>query len=85
MSQPSVAVVSDARAFAVAPSASAIERASSGGPGALRRFLFWPAEFLRLIAVAYLFPLVVLAIGLPIALTVTGLLIAGQWVWQSLS
>jgi hypothetical protein len=46
--------------------------------------MFWPAEFLRLIAVAYLFPLVVLAIGLPVALAVTGLLMAGQWLWQSL-
>ena len=46
--------------------------------------MFWPAEFLRLIGVAFLFPVVILAMGLPLALAVTGLLLAAQWLWQSL-
>jgi hypothetical protein len=83
MSQHPVAVVVDAAPFAVRPASRAVERVSGGAPSALRRLMFWPAEFLRLLAVAYLFPLAVLAIGLPVALAVTGLLIAGQWLWQS--
>lgn len=46
------------------------------------RAMFWPAEFLRLIGVAFLFPVVILAMGLPLALAVTGLLLAAQWLWQ---
>lgn len=83
MSQHPVAVAADAAPFAVTSPSRAVERVSGGGPSTLRRLMFWPAEFLRLMAVAYLFPLVVLAIGLPVALAVTGLLKAGQWLWQS--
>jgi hypothetical protein len=83
MSQHPVAVASNALPFTLTPASGAIARAD-GGPRAPKGLMFWPAEFLRLIAVAYLFPLVVLAIGLPVALAVTGLLMAGQWLWQSL-
>jgi hypothetical protein len=82
MSQHPVAVAADPLPFTLAPLATA--RAADGKPRAPRGLMFWPAEFLRLMAVAYLFPLVVLVIGLPVALAVTGLLIAGQWLWQSL-
>jgi hypothetical protein len=41
--------------------------------------LFWPAEFLRVVGVAYLFPVVILAIGVPLALALNGLLMAAQW------
>jgi hypothetical protein len=84
MSQHPVAVASDALPFTLTPDSGAIARAVDSGPRAPKGFMFWPAEFLRLLAVAYLFPLVVLAIGLPVALAVTGLLMAGQWLWQSL-
>lgn len=84
MSQHPVAVASDAVPFAFTTASRATARADAGGPRARRGLMFWPAEFLRLIAVAYLFPLAVLAIGLPVALAVTGLLMAGQWLWQSL-
>ena len=49
------------------------------------RTMFWPAEFLRLIGVAFLFPIVILAMGLPVAFAVTGLLLAAQWLWQLLA
>jgi hypothetical protein len=84
MSRHPVAVVSDAAPFALPPASRAIEGVSGGGASAWRRLTFWPAEFLRLMAVAYLFPLVVLAIGAAVALAVTGLLVVGQWLRQSL-
>lgn len=46
--------------------------------------MFWPAEFLRLVGVVYLFPIVILAIGIPLALALNGLILAGQWLWRSL-
>jgi hypothetical protein len=49
-------------------------------PGVWKRLSFWVAEFLRLVAVVYLLPIVILAIGIPIALAVNGLIFAAGWV-----
>jgi hypothetical protein len=45
----------------------------------VRNVMFWPAEFLRLVGVAYMFPVVILAIGVPLALALSGLIMAGEW------
>ena len=42
------------------------------------------ADVAGLIGAIYLFPITVLAIGIPIALTVVGLLLAARWVWNVL-
>ena len=52
-------------------------------PGVWKRLSFWVAEFLRLVAVVYLLPIVILAIGIPIALAVNGLIFAAGWVWTA--
>lgn len=57
------------------------ERSAAGEPGPWSRLLFWPAEFLRLVGVVYLFPVVILAIVIPFALALNGLLLAGDWLW----
>jgi hypothetical protein len=59
-------------------------RLEAGEPGPWKRLLFWPAEFLRLVGLVYLFPIVILAIGIPLALALNGLLRAGSWLWQLL-
>ena len=42
------------------------------------------ADVAGLIGVIYLFPITVLAIGIPIALAIAGLLLAARWVWNVL-
>ena len=55
-------------------------RAESSQPSAWRRVSFWPLEFLRLVAVVYMFPLAILAIGIPVGLVLLG----AAWVWRTL-
>ncbi len=45
---------------------------------------FWPLEFLRLVAAVYLLPLAILAIGIPVGLALTGVLLGAAWVWRTL-
>ena len=59
-------------------------RAESSQPSAWRRVSFWPLEFVRLVAVVYMFPLAILAIGIPVGLALTGLLLGATWVWRAL-
>jgi len=59
-------------------------RAESSQPSAWRRVSFWPLEFLRLVAVVYMFPLAILAIGIPVGLALTGVLLGATWVWRAL-
>jgi hypothetical protein len=59
-------------------------RAESGQPGVWRRISFWPLEFLRLVGVVYLLPLAILAIGLPLGLALTGVLLGAGWAWRAL-
>lgn len=71
--------LSEAGAFALPGGSVAIGRIAPRRRRAGRRLLFWPAECLRLIGVVYLFPVVILAIGVPLALALNGLLMAAQW------
>jgi hypothetical protein len=59
-------------------------RVESSQPSAWRRVSFWPLEFLRLVAVVYMFPLAILAIGIPVGLALTGVLLGAAWVWRAL-
>jgi hypothetical protein len=61
-----------------------VERTRPNPPGASRRMLGWVKEGLLLVAVAYAFPLAILAIGIPVALTINGLLIAASWAWKAI-
>ena len=42
------------------------------------------ADLVGVIGVVYLFPITILAIGIPIALAINGLLLAADWVWRAL-
>jgi hypothetical protein len=59
-------------------------RAESSQPSVWRRVSFWPLEFLRLVAAVYLLPLAILAIGIPVGLALTGVLLGAAWVWKTL-
>lgn len=59
-------------------------RAEFGRPKVRRPISFWPLEFMRLVAVVYLLPLVILAIGLPLGLVLTGVIAGAARAWSSL-
>ena len=52
-------------------------------PGVPRRVAGWVKEGLLLVGVVYALPIAILAIGIPIALTINGLLIAAGWAWRA--
>ena len=60
-----------------------VEQARPNAAGAFGRVLWWVKEGLLVVAVAYAFPIAILAIGVPVALTINGLLIAAGWAWNS--
>jgi hypothetical protein len=43
----------------------------------------WVKEGLLLVGVVYALPIAILAIGIPVALTINGLLIAAGWAWRA--
>ena len=58
------------------------------GPGQLhlwRRITFWPAEFVRLVALIYMLPVVIYAIGIPVAAAISAVLFCAGWVGKALS
>jgi hypothetical protein len=59
-------------------------RAESSQPSVWRRISFWPLEFLRLVAAVYMLPLVILAIGIPVGLALTAVLLGAAWLWRTL-
>jgi len=59
-------------------------RADSGTASVWHRISFWPLEGLRLVAVIYLLPLTILAVGIPLGLALTGMLLGATWVWRSI-
>ena len=59
-------------------------QAESSQPSVWRRISFWPLEFLWLVAAVYMLPLAILAIGIPVALALTGVLLGAAWVWRTL-
>jgi hypothetical protein len=50
-----------------------------------RRITFWPAEFLRLVALIYMLPVVIYAIGIPVAAAISAVLFCAGWVGKALS
>jgi hypothetical protein len=58
-------------------------RAEPGTASVWHRISFWPLEGLRLVAVVYLLPLTILAVGIPLGLALTGMLLGAAWVWRS--
>ena len=53
-------------------------------PGSRRRLSGWAKEALLLVGAVYVFPLAILAIGIPLALAVNGLLLLAGWAWHAL-
>lgn len=60
-----------------------VEQIQPTQPGVSRRVAGWVKEGLLLVAVVYACPIVILAIGIPIAFTINGLLIAAGWAWRA--
>ena len=50
-----------------------------------RRISFWPAEFLRLVALIYMLPVVIYAIGIPVGAAISAVLFCAGWVGKALS
>ena len=48
------------------------------------RITFWPAEFLRLVALIYMLPVVIYAIGIPVAAAIKAVLFCAGWVGKAL-
>ena len=59
-------------------------RAEAGPASVWQRISFWPLEGLRLVAVVYLLPVTILAVGIPVGLALTGMLLGVAWVWRSI-
>lgn len=59
-------------------------RAEPGTASVWHRISFWPLEGLRLVGVIYLLPLTILAVGIPLGLALTGMLLGAAWVWRSI-
>jgi hypothetical protein len=59
-------------------------RAEPGTDSVWHRITFWPLEALRLVAVIYLLPLTILAVGIPVGLVLTGMILGAAWVWRSI-
>ena len=49
-----------------------------------RRISFWPAEFVRLVALVYMLPIAIYALGTPIAVAVNAVLFCTGWSWKAL-
>ena len=50
-----------------------------------RRISFWPAELVRLVALIYMLPVVIYAIGIPVAAAISAVLFCAGWVGKALS
>ena len=56
----------------------------TGAPSLWRALSRGLADLVGVMAVVYLFPITILAIGIPIALAINGLLLAASWAWRAL-
>jgi hypothetical protein len=63
---------------------SARPQARLNQPSLWHRLSFWPLEFLRLVAVVYMLPIVILAIGIPAGLALMGIVLGADWLWHRL-
>jgi len=53
--------------------------------GLWHRLTFWPAEFVRLVALIYMLPVVIYAIGIPVAAAINAVLFCAGWVGKALA
>jgi len=60
------------------------EAISPSHPGWGPRLAGWAKEVLLLVGAVYMFPIAILAIGIPFAFAVNGLLLLAGWVWKAL-
>jgi hypothetical protein len=67
------------KSYEGSPSREAI---STSHPGLWRGLSGWAKEALLLVGVVWLLPITILAIGIPFALAINGLLLAAGWVWK---
>jgi len=50
-----------------------------------RRISFWPPELVRLVALIYRLPVVIYAIGIPVAAAISAVLFCAGWVGKALA
>lgn len=62
---------------------AAAQQAESGTARVGRGISYWALEGLRLMAVIYLLPLTILAVGIPLGLALIAMLSGAVWVWRS--
>lgn len=75
----------DASPLAVRTSRTEPETQERTSPPSLGRALSRGlADLVGLVGVIYLFPITILAIGIPIALATKGLILAASWAWRAL-
>jgi hypothetical protein len=60
------------------------ESISPRRPGSVRGLSGWAKEVLLLVGAIYMFPIAILAIGIPFAFALNGLLLLAGWAWTAL-
>jgi hypothetical protein len=53
-------------------------------PGSVHGLSGWAKEAVLLVGTVYMFPIAILAIGIPLAFAVNGLLLLAAWAWNAL-
>jgi hypothetical protein len=86
MSTTAIAARAPSVAFPILPAALPVRpRLGPVQLGLWRRITFWPAEFVRLVALIYMLPVVIYAIGIPVAAAISAVLFCGGWLVKVLS
>ena len=60
------------------------EAISPRRPGSVHGLSGWAKEAVLLVGAVYMFPIAILAIGIPFAFAVNGLLLLAGWAWNAL-
>ena len=86
MSTTAIAARAPSVVFPIQPvDLPACPRLGQGQLGLWRRLTFWPAEFVRLVALIYMLPVVIYAIGIPVAAAISAFLFFASWVGKALA
>jgi len=86
MSTTAIAARAPSVVFPIEPAVLPVQpRLGPAQLGLWRRITFWPAEFVRLVALIYMLPVVIYAIGIPVAAAINVVLFCAGWVGKTLS
>jgi hypothetical protein len=85
MSTTATAARASSVVFPIEPADLSVRPRLAGQLHLWRRLTFWPAEFLRLVALIYMLPVVIYAIGIPVGAAISAVLFCAGWVGKALS